>query len=560
VPGAITFSRGTAGSTPVTVRYLIGGTATQTADYTTLAGSATIPQGATSVTVPIVPLDDAVVETNESVILTLTQGSGYVIGTPASATVTIVSDDVAPDMTVPALTVPRAGAEGGPLDLVHTTRNQGLGDAPSSQTSFYLSRNAILDAADTVLGTYAAAPLPAGESATATTAVVLPAPLAAGTYYVFAKADAPNAIFETNEFNNTRITTIAIGPDLVVSSLSAPATAGPGSTILVSDTTTNQGAGAAGATTTRFFLSADVFLDAGDTPLQARAVPALAAGATSTGPTSITIPASTSSGTYYLFAQADAANAVVEANDANNAKSALLRIGADLTVSAIVAPTRAASGGTIAVTDTTRNVGSGAAAASTTAFYLSTNFVLDAGDFRLGTGRPVPALASNEQHTGTTTLTLPGVAPGSWILIANADDGSSVVETQETNNTRFAILQVGPDLNFLMVSAPSSGAAGGPVVVNTTVRNSGGGAAPPSIVRFYLSSDAMLDASDTALSATRDVPALAMDGSHAASTTVVLPTNRTGGHYLLFVADGAQTVAESNEINNVSARFIQVNQ
>ena len=463
-------------------------------------------------------------------------------------------------MMVAALTVPKSGAEGGSLDLIDTTRNQGLGDAPASQTSFFLSRNAILDAADPLLGVHAVEALAPGAASTATTPVVLPMPLEPGTYYLFAKADAPGAMFETNEYNNTKITTIAIGPDLVVTSVTAPSSAGPGSVILVNDTTSNQGAGAAAATTTRFFLSSDVFLDAGDPALQTRPVPALAAATTSTAATLVTIPTTTASGTYYLFAQADAGAAVVEANDTNNARSVLIKIGADLAVSAMTGPTRAASGGTIVVTDTTRNIGSGPAGASTTAFFLSSNYALDAGDMRLNAARAIPALAPNESSTGTTTLTLPPVAPGSWILIGTADDGNAVVETQETNNARFAIIQVGPDLNFLTVTAPTSGIAGGNITVTTNVRNSGGGAAGASVVRFYLSTDAVFDALDQQLAAVRDVPALATDASHSATTTVALPTNRTGGMYLLFVADGAQAVAESNETNNVAARFIQVNQ
>ena len=179
---------------------------------------------------------------------------------------------------------------------------------------------------------------------------------------------------------------------------------------------------------------------------------------------------------------------------------------------------------------------------------------------RLNAARAIPALAPNESSTGTTTLTLPPVAPGSSILIGTADDGNTVVETQETNNARFAIIQVGPDLNFLTVTAPTSGIAGGNITVTSNVRNNGGGAAGASVVRFYLSTDAVFDALDQQLAAVRDVPALATDASHSATTIVALPTNRTGGMYLLFVADGAQAVAESNETNNVAARFIQVNQ
>ena len=60
---------------------------------------------------------------------TLTGGAGYAIGTPGTATVTVVSDDVPPDLLVsPASTTPIGGAD---ADLVVTdlTWNQGAGTA-----------------------------------------------------------------------------------------------------------------------------------------------------------------------------------------------------------------------------------------------------------------------------------------------------------------------------------------------------------------------------------------------------------------------------------------------
>jgi subtilase family serine protease len=61
---------------------------------------------------------------------------------------------------------------------------------------------------------------------------------------------------ESNEFNNAFGRVVSIGPDFMVSSLTAPASAGPGTSIAVSDTVKNQGGGAGAASTTRFYLSA----------------------------------------------------------------------------------------------------------------------------------------------------------------------------------------------------------------------------------------------------------------------------------------------------------------
>ena len=67
--------------------------------------------------------------------------------------------------------------------------------------------------------------------------------------------------------------------DLIVSALTTPATAAPGGTISVTDTTRNQGADG-GASTTRFYLSADSTVRAADAILGSRTVPPLTGGAT----------------------------------------------------------------------------------------------------------------------------------------------------------------------------------------------------------------------------------------------------------------------------------------
>ena len=76
--------------------------------------------------------------------------------------------------------------------------------------------------------------------------------------------------------------------------------------------------------------------------LGSRLVPALAAGASSTGTTSVLIPAGTTPGTYYIIAKADALGAIAEINEANNTAYKTIIIGPDLVVSSL---TVSAAGG-----------------------------------------------------------------------------------------------------------------------------------------------------------------------------------------------------------------------
>ena len=81
-------------SSPTVVNLATGGTATSGTDYTGALTSLTIPAYATTATLVIDPTADINVEPNETVIITLAAGSGYTVGAPASATGTILNDDV----------------------------------------------------------------------------------------------------------------------------------------------------------------------------------------------------------------------------------------------------------------------------------------------------------------------------------------------------------------------------------------------------------------------------------------------------------------------------------
>ena len=96
VAGAFTVSLSYYGAQPITVTYGVGGTATAGADYTALSGSVTIPAGQAAAQIPVNPIDDTRQEPAETVIVTLTGGTGYAVGSPAAATVTIADNDTPP--------------------------------------------------------------------------------------------------------------------------------------------------------------------------------------------------------------------------------------------------------------------------------------------------------------------------------------------------------------------------------------------------------------------------------------------------------------------------------
>ena len=93
--GTFTFTR--TGSTAATldIAYTVSGTATAGVDYVALSGVATFAVGESTVNVTVLPIDDAVAEPDETVIVTLTAGAAYTLGASTSATVTIIDNDQA---------------------------------------------------------------------------------------------------------------------------------------------------------------------------------------------------------------------------------------------------------------------------------------------------------------------------------------------------------------------------------------------------------------------------------------------------------------------------------
>jgi hypothetical protein len=114
----------------------------------------------------------------------------------------------------------------------------------------------------------------------------------------------------------------------------------------------------------------------------------------------------------------------------------------DLVVSSVNAPSKGRAGQTIKVTDTTLNSGTGPAGASTTRYSLSTDPAPDPGDTSLGS-RSIPALPPGSSNRGSVNVVIPSdTPPGTYYVIAQADGGNAIPESDESNNTRARSIRV----------------------------------------------------------------------------------------------------------------------
>jgi Ca2+-binding RTX toxin-like protein len=122
-----TFKRSGAPLTsPLTVNYSIGGTATNGTDYASIASSITFAAGKDTATLVVDPTPDTTVEPNETVNITLTPNPAYTNATSGAVVGTINNDDQAPALPSITLTLaPTAVAEDGAANLTYTFKRSG---------------------------------------------------------------------------------------------------------------------------------------------------------------------------------------------------------------------------------------------------------------------------------------------------------------------------------------------------------------------------------------------------------------------------------------------------
>ncbi|MCU0784670.1 MAG: Ig-like domain-containing protein [Verrucomicrobia bacterium] len=89
---------------------VLGGTASNGVDYVTIPNWIAVPAGVSEVPIPVVPINDAVVEAPETVVLKLVPSPllppvNYIIGSPSNAVVTIYDNDPPPANQPPTVSI-----------------------------------------------------------------------------------------------------------------------------------------------------------------------------------------------------------------------------------------------------------------------------------------------------------------------------------------------------------------------------------------------------------------------------------------------------------------------
>ena len=477
-------------------------------------------------------------------------------------------------------------------------KNQGVAQAGTSTAKFYLSSDATIAGADTYLGQRTIPSIAAGATHTFNNqSIKLPASPPAGftgtdTVYVGMIVDAGNAISENSETNNRNQGT---GLDRDMVSVVQPANLKGtffdsqeplawGQSFTVDGKIKNDGPAAAGSSTVKFYMSSDNKISGQDYYLGARTVSSLASGATYTfNDHSLVLPDTpptgfTANDGVNIGMIVDANGNVAESNEANNRNRGKgldrdwvsITMPIDLVGAVFDSQEPLMWGQTFTVAGGIRNEGTVAAGASTAKFYLSANGVIDASDVYLGS-RAIPGIAPATNHTFLSqSLTLPGTPPAGFTATDGVNIGmivdaaNAVAESDETNNSNRGLnfdrdwVRVTPPPDLIGTSFDSEEPLmwGQEFRVDGAIKNQGDNDAGTSRVKFYLSVNGVIDATDYYLG-DRFVPAIASGQTFTfANKALTLPAAppdgflATGGVNIGMIVDGTNKVHEASETNN----------
>jgi len=362
-----------------------------------------------------------------------------------------------------------------------------------------------------------------------------------------------------------------------------PSTVAAGGNVRLSAwTVKNEGTAASGAFSNGFYLSTNQVISSSDTYLDGNSNVSLAAGAQhSWSGATLTIPATTAPGNYYIGILVDRANAVAESKETNNYVSSPLTVTAgaisrpDLRITTgnpTVFPSTVNAWSQVWLSDwTVKNEGTAPSGAFSNGFYLSTNQVISSSDTYLD-GNSNVSLAAGAQHSwGVATLTIPaGTAPGNYYIGILVDRANAVVESAENNNyvscpiTVTAVAVSRPDLRITTGNPtlhPLTVVAGGNVTLSDwTIKNEGTAASGKFSNGFYLSNNQIITSSDTFLTDNYISPGLAAGAQYTWGGGALQIPHGTppGNYYIGILVDRNNAVAESNEMNNYVSSPIKV--
>ncbi len=345
------------------------------------------------------------------------------------------------DFRVANVTVTADAQAGQPVTVTAQLQSIGLSYTGQVPYRVYFSPNDTFDLADTAV--YDGQVFLAGLSQTNINATFnLPADVFIGTYNAIVYIDPNNTLTETDENNNwaASITTIRLrGAELFCSALDGPDYGFFAHPYPISITIENNGEVAASNFQWAVYISDNDIIRITDTQVFLSAPISIAAGASVTLTTTVTLPTYTSTRTMYLGALIDIYSAVGETRESNNTRAIphpvrVLSPIPDLSGAIVETATAGAAGEQFAITRILRNEGVADAPSFTYAYYLSANPTISTDDILIGEFNLGLAEGGDDYRIDLVNIP-PTVAPGRYYVGILLDPAQAVNQVTRTNDS-----------------------------------------------------------------------------------------------------------------------------
>ncbi len=466
-----------------------------------------------------------------------------------------------PDLMVRVVGSPPPSAQGGQsISAKFEVCNQGTqATSDSVLVELFQSTDGTVTSQDKPIGGTSLPRLAPGECRSTLVSGSISSP--DGLYTLGALVDPHHSVAELLEDNNlapSGVLAVGLGPDYVISSLSAPSSMQAGQTFTVPVTVCNQGTYGGSGTLLNVFQSSDPSVTVADPRIAESSVPALKPGQCAA--LSLAASAVGPNGLYTLGAIVDPGNSEYELRENNNVHvSGRLGVGSrpDLVVTQVLGPTNVAPGASFTASVTVCNQGTAPSGSFNTDLALSGDTTFNFQDVRVG-GAPMSGLAPGQ----CTPLNIQATAYGSngpRYLIAITDFNSSQDEMFEDNNTSAGSLMgvgYGPDLIVTGFSSPGMVVPGALIRTRMTVCNQGNQSSPSHEVALFLSNDATVTPQDSFVGNTW-VQSLAP--GQCAPAEISGHANGPDGSYVLGASvDPQGQVFENLEGNNLSTASLEL--
>lgn len=397
-----------------------------------------------------------------------------------------------------------------------------------------------------------------------------------GTVYFYVVTDVDGLVYEhvanDNNMSRSQAVNVILTPpaDLIPSNITIPSQISTGQQLSVSYTVYNQGAGNPNVNSwcDKIYLSSNP--NVLENPIELKTVNhynGLASNATYTVTESVWLPASVTTGNYYVYVTTDANGEVFEYiyedNNTLRSTSVLNVIQPDLTVRQITAASTMTVGHPASIRYVLRNGGNGLVENISVTDHILMSPNADMSD---------AILVAEETHTlnlprlRTSTFNcsviLPEMEEGTYYLFVLTDAENAVNESDEGNNSlsKYPVTvnhQPLPDLIPTAFTIPSEIQAGSVVAVEFDVSNQGDLALLNSncAMEVYAlqNNQEILCPMQTQTTPAVGNISIQMNASLHFSRTILIPANVTSScNTFVLKVDAQETVAELDETNNTT--------